>query len=106
MLRGSRLADLIVDSLANVRRELKFFEDVAGRYGLDIDARGGVSEGVKRYRDLFFSTGEGIEEGKLLLVDGLVLLWGTEKVRTRLFYCPLHPAYSSFCAWSQFWRGS
>jgi hypothetical protein len=77
----SRLADLIVDSLTNIRLELRFFEHVAKKYGLDINAREGeASEAVKGYRELFFSTGEGIEAAKLPLLDGLVLLWATEKV--------------------------
>jgi hypothetical protein len=75
------LADLIVDSLTNIRLELRFFEHVAKKYGLDINAREGeASEAVKGYRELFFSTGEGIEAAKLPLLDGLVLLWATEKV--------------------------
>jgi hypothetical protein len=72
---------LIVDSLTNIRLELRFFEQVAKKYGLDINAREEeASEAVKEYRELFFSTGEGIEAAKLPLLDGLVLLWATEKV--------------------------
>ena len=72
---------MIVDSLTNIRLELRFFEHVAKKYGLDINAREGeASEAVKGYRELFFSTGEGIEAAKLPLLDGLVLLWATEKV--------------------------
>jgi hypothetical protein len=83
---SNRLTDLIIDSISNVRRELKFFEDVAARYGLDIsaaDEKGkeeNVSEGVKGYRELFNGIGEKIEAGKLDIQAGLVLLWGTEKV--------------------------
>jgi hypothetical protein len=77
-----RLADLLVDSLSNIRRELKFFEDVAARYGLKVEAEE-VGEGVRRYRELFFSVGEGIERGERSLLEGLVVLWGTEKVRSR-----------------------
>ncbi|KAH8775888.1 hypothetical protein BGZ57DRAFT_981673 [Hyaloscypha finlandica] len=77
---NEKLADLIVDSLTNIRLELRFFEQVATKYGLDINAREEeASEGVKGYRELFFSTGEGIEAAKLPLLDGLVLLWATEK---------------------------
>lgn len=77
---NEKLADLIVDSLTNIRLELRFFEHVAKKYGLDINAREGeASEAVKGYRELFFSTGEGIEAAKLPLLDGLVLLWATEK---------------------------
>lgn len=83
---SNRLTDLIIDSISNVRRELKFFEDVAARYGLDISAADeqgkeeNVSEGVKGYRELFNGIGEKIEAGKLDIQAGLVLLWGTEKV--------------------------
>lgn len=75
---NEQIADLLVDALANIRRELKFFEDVAGRYGLDVGADE-VSEGVKGYRELF-RIGDSVQRGAGLL-DGLVLLWGTEIVR-------------------------
>ncbi|KAH9222595.1 hypothetical protein DL95DRAFT_326355 [Leptodontidium sp. 2 PMI_412] len=74
-----RLLDLILSSINNVRRELKFFEDVAQRYNLDISStEERVSEGVELYRNLFFETGEAVEAGRLGLLEGLVLLWGTE----------------------------
>lgn len=75
---NEQLVDLILDSLTNVRRELKFFEGVAERYGMDINAKD-ISEGVKLYRRLFFGTGEGVEAGKIPFLDALVVLWGTEK---------------------------
>jgi hypothetical protein len=75
------LADLIVDSLVNIRRELKFFGDVASRYDLNVNVSPGEeSEGVKLYRDLFFGTAEGVENGSVSLLEGVVVLWGTEKV--------------------------
>ena len=78
----SRLLDLILSSINNVRRELKFFEDVAQRYNLDISStEKRFSEGVELYRNLFFETGEAVEAGRLGLLEGLVLLWGTEVVR-------------------------
>ena len=46
-----------------MRREVKFFEDVARRYGSSLEAEG-VSEGVRRYRELFFCVGEGVEKGE------------------------------------------
>ncbi|KAG4436450.1 hypothetical protein IFR05_008064 [Cadophora sp. M221] len=74
-----RLLDLILSSITNVRRELKFFEDVAQRYDLDISStEENVSEGVKLYRSLFFETGEAVEAGNMGLLEGMVLLWGTE----------------------------
>jgi hypothetical protein len=76
-----RLADLILSSLTNIRRELKFFEDVSSRYSLNINVSPGEeSEGVKLYRTLFFGTGEGVEAGSISILEGLVVLWGTEKV--------------------------
>ncbi len=82
----ARLADLILDSLTNIHRELKFFEDVAKRYGLNIDAGDNVSKGVEAYRKLFFETGESIENGTISFLEGMVLLWGTEKVCSLLFH--------------------
>ena len=76
-----RLADLVLESLVNIRRELKFFGDVAERYGLDIEVTpGDESQGVRLYRDLFFGVGKGVEAGSVSMLEGLVVLWGTEKV--------------------------
>lgn len=77
----SRLADMLVDSLVNIRRELKFFEDVAARYGMDINVtEEHVSDGVRLYRELFSAVGEALESGKVSMLEALVVLWGTEKV--------------------------
>jgi hypothetical protein len=52
--RDERLVDILIESLVNVRRELKFFEDVAGRYGLELEVgEEGVGKGVLGYRALF-----------------------------------------------------
>jgi thiaminase len=75
---NERLVDLIVDAVTNIRRELKFFEDVARRYGLDIEANV-VSPGAQSYQRLFSEIGEGIEEDTHGIIDGLALLWATEK---------------------------
>jgi len=58
--------------LNNVRKALKFFEDIAERYGLHIDVE--ESDGVKGKKDLFE------HYGKKEIIEMLVLLWGTEKV--------------------------
>jgi thiaminase len=71
---NERLLGLFLDALVNVRRELKFFEDTAARYGLDIDARV-EGEGVRGYKVLFEGTAE---KGDML--RNMILLWGTEKV--------------------------
>lgn len=76
--RCARLVDMLIDSITNVRRELKFFEEVAAKYGLQLQAEE-VSHGVQRYRNLFFSVGEAIERHEQGIIDGLVVLWGTEK---------------------------
>jgi thiaminase len=75
---NERLIDLILESVNNIRQELKFFEDVARRYGLGLEASV-VSPGVKSYHTLFSDMGEGIEKDSHGILEGLVLLWGTEK---------------------------
>lgn len=76
---NERLVDALIDAITNVRRELKFFEDVARRYGLKLEVAT-VQRGVQMYRALFGKVGEEIERGERGVLDGLVLLWGTEKV--------------------------
>jgi hypothetical protein len=75
ILRMDRIVDLLLDALTNVRRELKFFEEVASRYDLNISATE-ESEGVQGYKRLFEQT----SQKSLHLLEALVLLWGTEKV--------------------------
>ncbi|CZR61055.1 related to transcription regulator PAB1642 [Phialocephala subalpina] len=79
---NERLTDLVLDALNNVRRELKFFEEVASKYSLDINAADDVkmaSEGVKAYRRLFDSIGSQAQNGeRSYVLEGLMLLWGTE----------------------------
>jgi hypothetical protein len=83
------LSDLLLDSIVNIRRELKFFEDVASRYGLNIDVSPGEeSQGVELYRNLFFGTAEGVERGDVSMLEGLAVLWGTEKVCSPLSLFP------------------
>jgi hypothetical protein len=92
-----RLTDLILDSIINIRRELKFFEDVASRYALNISVPPGEeSQGVKLYRSLFFGTAEGVEAGSVSMVEALVVLWGTEKVCLPL---PLPPTFPLLFTW-------
>jgi len=75
---NERLVTLVLDAIHNIHEELKFFEDVAGRYGLNLEASV-VSAGVQGYRDIFTDVGEGIENNTHGILDGIVLLWGTEK---------------------------
>lgn len=75
---NERLTDLILEAINNIRQELKFFEDAARRYDINLEASV-VSAGVHSYRSLFTEIGEGIEEDKVGVLDGVMLLWGTEK---------------------------
>jgi thiaminase len=75
---NERLIDLILDAINNIRRELKFFEDVAHRYGLNLEASV-VSVGVQKYRSLFSDIGDGIEKDTHSVLDGVLFLWGTER---------------------------
>lgn len=85
-----RLIDWLVSALVNIRREERFFMDVAERFGLDVDLLGadGVSiaeekkiEGLKSYEKLFDSLTMGQSaETVLPWLEGVVLFWATEKV--------------------------
>lgn len=85
-----QLLDWLVDALVNIRREERFFMDVAERYGLDVDITdpGGITvrgdrklEGLKRFEKLFGSLTTGNANNALLpWLEGAVLFWATEKV--------------------------
>jgi thiaminase len=84
-----RLLDWLVDALVNIRREERFFMDVAERFGLDVDiagADGAVAderkiEGLKRYEKLFGSLTAGESKPTLLpWLEGAVVFWATEIV--------------------------
>jgi hypothetical protein len=101
-LTGSRLADTLLAALLNVRRELKFFETSAAKYGLDLTVRA-VSGGLRRYRELFEEAGSAVENWgtagdggarETQLLQGLVVLWGTEVVCSPLSL----ESFSSFYA--------
>ncbi|KAI9848950.1 MAG: hypothetical protein M1837_005839 [Sclerophora amabilis] len=80
-----RTVDILIAALQNVRRELHFFEDVAREYGLSLD-EGGDGQGgeatniraakpvTRAYQDLFAA----VAGPSASLLEGLVLLWGTE----------------------------
>ncbi|KAI9730304.1 MAG: hypothetical protein M1818_008207 [Claussenomyces sp. TS43310] len=86
-----RIADWLLAALVNVRRELGFFEDVAVRWGVRLDAWSqetaapahgeahGLTEGTRAYLELFEDVGARVEAGRGGLLGGLVVLWGTEK---------------------------
>lgn len=91
-----RIFDILVDSLVNIQRELRFFNDVAKQDGLDLTAMPasatneageygpganvfGASPITHAYIDLFMSaTSPGVS-----LLEGLTVLYATE-------YCYLH----------------
>ncbi|PVI02784.1 heme oxygenase-like protein [Periconia macrospinosa] len=85
-----QLLDWLVDALANIRREERFFMEVAERYDLDVDITepDGVTvqgdrklEGLKRFEKLFGSLTTGNANNDLLpWLEGAVLFWATEKV--------------------------
>ncbi|KAF2474125.1 heme oxygenase-like protein [Lindgomyces ingoldianus] len=84
-----RLLDWLVDALVNIRREERFFIDVAERYGLDLDlvgngtkiAGGGKIEGLKRFEKLFGSLTTNAKPADFLpWLEGAVVFWATEKV--------------------------
>ncbi|XXG94733.1 hypothetical protein Hte_000990 [Hypoxylon texense] len=91
-----RILSLLETALSGVTRELQFFEETAKKYKLDLDILGPVAEGgnlsgksagfgpntvTKSYIDLFDSfTAQPHGNTSKTLLDGLVLLWTTEKV--------------------------
>ncbi|KAI1780066.1 heme oxygenase-like protein [Hypoxylon cercidicola] len=91
-----RILSLLETALSGVTRELQFFEVTAKKYKLDLAALGPVAEGgnlssksagfgpnqvTKGYINLFDSfTAQPHGNTSKTLLDGLVLLWATEKV--------------------------
>lgn len=85
-----RLVDWLVDALVNIRREERFFMDVAERYELEVDLTESDGErikeerkieGLKKYETLFNSlTTNEPSESVLPWLEGVVLFWATEKV--------------------------
>ncbi|KAK6376264.1 hypothetical protein LTS17_006859 [Exophiala oligosperma] len=77
-----RIVNLLSSALENIHRELRFFNDTAEKYGLQIDAssRPGVpftaEPATKQYIDLFRAFGT---DPSMSLLEGLVVLWATEK---------------------------
>ena len=76
-----QVTDMLISALTNIRRELLFFEDVAERYGLDLETPW-PGEGTfapttttRGYLDLFMNAAS---PGASLL-ESMVVLWATEK---------------------------
>ncbi len=76
-----RIVKMLSSSLENIHSELKFFEDVAKRYNLNLefsprpDGHFTADTAAKQYIDLFraFWT-----DPSMTLLEGLVVLWATE----------------------------
>jgi hypothetical protein len=90
-----RLLDWLVDALVNIRREERFFMQVAEKYGFDVDMStedgGGVnvvdetrkSEGLRRFEGLFdvlLVRGKLFDGGLVPWLEGAVAFWATEIV--------------------------
>ena len=76
-----RVLDLLVGALANVKRELEFFEATSRRYELNIESSPGfeaLNLDTAAYVDHFESIAKG--KGPQMLLRGLVTLWATEYV--------------------------
>jgi thiaminase len=74
-----RIMDTLIDALIGIQKELRFFEDVAARYGFGLEVATTTVPGptpiTRAYADFFASvSGPGAS-----LLEGLVALWGTEK---------------------------
>ncbi|KAI1368534.1 heme oxygenase-like protein [Xylaria arbuscula] len=81
-----RVLLLMQSCLAGIMRELQFFEEIAGSYGLELATTGpgqltfGPNGTTKGYIELFDSfTTRPQEQSARTLLDGLVVLWATEK---------------------------
>nr|POE82470.1 glucan endo-1,3-alpha-glucosidase agn1 [Quercus suber] len=73
---GWRCADLLIDCLTNIRREIRLFEDAAREEGWFREICDGVEPSVqtRAYQDLFAGA---TAQGRPLIV-GLTVLWATE----------------------------
>lgn len=68
--RQWRIAELLMGSLENIKRELQVFEDSAARYGLSVQTEE-KRKVTEEYVDLFLS----FTDPKRSLLEGLVVLW-------------------------------
>ncbi|KAI1735987.1 heme oxygenase-like protein [Xylaria scruposa] len=80
-----RILTLLQECLSGIMRELRFFEEAASSYNLDLAAAGpgeqrfGPNATTKSYIELFDSfTTKPQEESPRTLFDGLAVLWATE----------------------------
>ena len=71
-----RTMDLLISALNNMRREMQFFEITATKYGLAL-AMDSPTPITRAFLDLFMSA----SSSSASLLEGMVVLWGTEHVR-------------------------
>lgn len=72
-----RTMDLLISALNNMRREMQFFEITATKYGLALGNEP-PSPITRALLDLFVSA----SSSSASLLEGMVVLWGTEHVRS------------------------
>jgi hypothetical protein len=72
-----RTMDLLISALNNMRREMQFFEITATKYGLTLGMEPPTPI-TRALLDLFVSA----SSSSASLLEGMVVLWGTEHVRS------------------------
>jgi hypothetical protein len=84
-----RTMDLLISAINNIRREMRFFEITATKYGIQLteDPPNFVT---RAYLDLFAS----VSSPASSLLEGMVVLWATEHVRLGRRAGPRQPAPS------------
>ncbi|KAA6416333.1 MAG: hypothetical protein FRX48_01053 [Lasallia pustulata] len=84
--------DILISALTNIKRELLFFEDVAQRYGLDLETPWpgedsfGPTPITRGYLDLFMNAASPAAS----LLEGMLLLWATEQCYYSAWLYALH----------------
>jgi thiaminase len=80
----TRLITWLEAGIKNGERELRFFQEVAEKYDIDIQPsplqESIKSEGLRRYEVLFASVASQQPHAFLPWLEGAILLWSTEKV--------------------------
>jgi hypothetical protein len=79
-----RTMDLLISALNNMRREMQFFEITATKYGLVLGQEGPTPI-TRALLDLFVSA----SSSSASLLEGMVVLWGTEHVCAGFASCML-----------------
>lgn len=71
-----RTMDLLISALNNMRREMQFYEITATKYGLNL-AQDPPNPVTRAMLDLLMTA----SSSSASLLEGMVVLWGTEHVR-------------------------